>query len=236
MTFPCPNGHDSDEGDYCSVCGAPIPAVGRTKPGIAPPSAPRVAAAPAPSPAGAACPVCGEPRASDARFCEVCRYDFVSRKAGPPPVAAAPSAGASPPPSMAPAASAALPSPSASGPRWRLVIVVDATLDTEPDPAAPPPNEPPRVFPVEQDELLIGRRDDRQQIRPAVPLHDPGVSRRHAKVIRNQDGTLAVHDLGSANGTRVNAEDLVSGAMRSLAEGDAITMGRWTRIRVEVVR
>ena len=59
--------------------------------------------------------------------------------------------------------------PTPTSARWRLVITVDSSLDTEPDPAQPPPaNEPQRSFAVEQDEMLIGRRDDRQQIRPAV--------------------------------------------------------------------
>jgi pSer/pThr/pTyr-binding forkhead associated (FHA) protein len=123
--------------------------------------------------------------------------------------------------------------PAPAGARWRLVVTIDPTLDTEPDPAAPPPNEPERVFPVEQDEMLVGRRDDRQQIRPAVALHDPGASRRHAKVIRNGDGSVALHDLGSTNGTKINGQDVVSGAVQALAEGDVITLGRWTRIRLE---
>jgi pSer/pThr/pTyr-binding forkhead associated (FHA) protein len=124
-----------------------------------------------------------------------------------------------------------------TGPRWRVVIMVDASLDTDPDPATPAPaDQPQRVFPVEQDEMLIGRRDDRQQIRPAVALHDPGASRRHAKILRNSDGTVFLHDLGSTNGTKLNGADVVSGAVRPLADGDEITLGRWTRIRVEVAK
>jgi pSer/pThr/pTyr-binding forkhead associated (FHA) protein len=86
---------------------------------------------------------------------------------------------------------------------------------------------------VEDDEMLVGRRDDRQQIRPAVPVHDPGASRRHAKILRNPDGSLSLHDLGSTNGTQLNGQDVVSGALRPLSEGDQITLGRWTRIRIE---
>jgi pSer/pThr/pTyr-binding forkhead associated (FHA) protein len=121
----------------------------------------------------------------------------------------------------------------AVGPRWRLVVTIDPTLDNEPDPSSPPPTEPERIFPVEQDEMLVGRRDDRQQIRPAVALHDPGASRRHATILRNADGSLSLHDHGSMNGTQLNGQDVVSGAVRPLAEGDQITLGRWTRIRVE---
>jgi hypothetical protein len=225
MTFPCPSGHDSDESDYCSVCGSAIPAGAAAAPAPLPHAGASPTAPALPRPTGSSCPVCGEPRVSDARFCEVCRYDFVARKAGPPPAAPAQ---ASPAPANSPS-----PAPPAEGPRWRLVVTVDASLDTEPDPAASPPNEPERMFPVEQDELLVGRRDDRQQIRPAVPLHDPGASRRHAKVMRNADGSLSLHDLGSTNGTKINGQDVVSGALRALAEGDEITLGRWTRIRVE---
>ena len=154
----CPAGHPSDESDYCSVCGARHRGRGARL---------RLAQAPAPRriaarrPLEPACPVCGEPRADlDARFCEVCRYDFVER-AGPPPEARRGRAALA---ARAPASRAA----------WQLVLTVDPSLDTEPDPAAPPPAEPERIFPVEQPEMLVGRRDDRQNIRPAVPLHDPG--------------------------------------------------------------
>ncbi|HEY8038487.1 MAG TPA: hypothetical protein VIF15_01785, partial [Polyangiaceae bacterium] len=90
MSFACPAGHASDESDYCSVCGAAIVASragAAVRAGVAP-LAPARPVAPAPG----GCPVCGEPRVADARFCEVCRYDFVSRTGGPPPVAAAPPA------------------------------------------------------------------------------------------------------------------------------------------------
>jgi len=213
MSFACPAGHASDESDYCSVCGAAIVA-----------AAPRGASAAAP-PAGVArkapggCPVCGEPRVADARFCEVCRYDFVSRTGGPPPVAAAP-----------PAAPAPMRAPS----KWQLVVTIDASLDTEPDPAVPAPTEPPRVFPIELPEMLVGRRDDKQHIHPAVPVHDPGSSRRHARFLLNADGTVSLHDLASTNGTKLNGSDVVSGSIVPLKEGDEVTLGRWTRIRLGV--
>jgi hypothetical protein len=160
-----------------------------------------------------ACPVCGEPRADiDGRFCEVCRYDFADRTPGPAPAASPQGANA----------------PSRS--TWLLVLTVDRSLDTEPDPSSPPPLESELVFAVEQPELLVGRRDDKQNIRPAIPLHDPGASRRHAKFLLAADGTVSLHDLGSTNGTKLNGLDVVAGSIRELKEGDEVTLGRWTRI------
>lgn len=211
MSAICPAGHTSDESDYCSVCGAAMAAAARV---VAAPAVARKDGGAAPR--RPSCPVCGEPRVDlDARFCEVCRYDFVERSAGPPPVAPSPGG-----PRAAPAAA------------WTLVLTVDPSLDTEPDPACPPPADPERVFPVEQRELLVGRRDDRQNIRPAVPLHDPGASRRHAKFLLAADGTVSLHDLGSTNGTKLNGEEVVSGSIRPLKDGDEVTLGRWTRIRL----
>jgi len=48
---------------------------------------------------------------------------------------------------------------------------------------------------------LVGRRDDRNSIRPQIPVLDPGVSRRHATLLRLPEGRLAITDLASANGT-----------------------------------
>lgn len=65
----CPLGHDSDDADYCSVCGAAINSM----------LAPR-----GPSD----CPSCGAPRVAGARYCEVCRFDFKTGTPGPPPIVA----------------------------------------------------------------------------------------------------------------------------------------------------
>jgi hypothetical protein len=207
----CPAGHASDESDYCSVCGA------ANRSSVHSPSTHRGIAPRPPVPAGG-CPVCGEPRAAaDNRFCEVCRYDFVSGASGPPPTAS---------PVPAPALS---PSPAS---RWLLVVHIDPSLDTEPDPAQPAPTAPERLFPVELAEMLVGRRDDRQNIRPAIPVLDPGASRRHAKFLLNADGSVSLHDLASTNGTKLNGKDVVSGSVQPLEEGDEVTLGRWTRIRL----
>jgi hypothetical protein len=222
MTAVCPAGHTSEELDYCSVCGVAIVATGRA----APPGRPVTSAAGV-TPLNTGCPVCGEPRGTpDARFCEVCRYDFIARTGGGPPAPA-------PVVPQKPAAPAPV-STSASSSSWLLVLTIDPSLDTEPDPDVPAPAEPERVFPVEQAEMLVGRRDDRQNIRPAIPLHDPGASRRHAKFLFDAaTSTVSLHDLASTNGTKLNGQDVVSGSIRPLKDGDEVTLGRWTRIRLK---
>lgn len=233
MSPVCKAGHVSSEPDYCSVCGAPISAGAAGAPG----------GAALLSSSGELCPACGEPRApGGARFCEVCRFDFVARAPGPPPGAseavdlAATMMVAAPGASRARAAAG----PSAeAGPirRWQLWVTADPALDVDPDPATPcPTGEPPLVFDVEGAEVLVGRRDPRRDIHPEVPLGDPGASRRHAKFLRNADGSIALQDLASVNGTSVNGVELLPGTRWQLAEGDEVTLGRWTRIVLRGVR
>jgi hypothetical protein len=54
-----------------------------------------------------------------------------------------------------------------------------------------------------------------------IVLTDPGTSRRHAQVVRRDDG-YAVTDLGSTNGTLVNGDPVRE---RLLVDGDRITIG-----------
>lgn len=226
MTVRCRDGHVSDEPDYCSVCGAPIGG-----------------AATSTAAAGGigitSCPACGEPReAPDARFCEVCRFDFVANKPGPPPVARnvapPPSATAKAAPPPLPKAAQPPPLPVASPApvtAWELCVAIDPTLDTEPDPESPcPVGTPDRIIAVGKGDLLVGRHDETRDIHPEIPLHDPGASRRHAKFVLEQDGGVALQDLASTNGTEVNGKAVPPGTRRKLAEGDAVTLGRWTRI------
>jgi FHA domain-containing protein len=250
-TYSCLKcGQASTEADYCSECGARIE-------GAAAHPAPTALAAPAPAPlptavaAGDLCPTCQTPRPSPgARFCEVCRYDFVKQSAGEPPLAAPPPASAAestsamPDPSLAatvelaptPAANPAPVVPSAAGPvagtKWDVVIAVDPDLDVEPEPGLEPPEEPERRIPLDQAENLVGRRSDAQNIVPEVRPHDPGVSRRHAKLLLRPDGSVAILDLESANGTFVNGEPILAGVARPLTADDVVTMGRWTRLRL----
>ena len=244
MTARCREGHESTELDYCSVCGTQMPPAGAPARGRGvPPTAPHgsesgAAHAPAPAHASGAsvCPSCGEPRAGDdARFCEVCRYDFVSGQPGKL-VAKAPSVAPARPASAPAPAPAPAPHASTFPVTWQLVVMVDATLDIDPDPSAPCPKDKPiEMIPVDRDELLVGRHDDVRDIRPDIPLGDPGASRRHAKFVRSADGSVALQDLASTNGSTVNGKDVVPGSRSPLKNGDEVTIGRWTRIKLRSV-
>lgn len=268
MSAICREGHISDEPDYCSVCGAPITAT----PGGPGPSAARSltpSGTPIPIPrsavvhSSAVCPSCGETREDpDGRFCEVCRFDFVENRPGPPPVARGVAVAAPPPnPRAAPGPTVVLPvamgAPSTATPvaapvaptsvatltpapaaaalpaSWELVITVDAALDTEPDADSPcPVDRAEIVLPVDRPDMLVGRHDETRAIHPEVSLHDPGASRRHAKFVLDPDGGISLQDLASTNGTQVNGQDVPPGTKRRLRQGDGVTLGRWTRITV----
>ncbi|HKF00066.1 MAG TPA: DUF3662 and FHA domain-containing protein [Actinomycetes bacterium] len=74
-------------------------------------------------------------------------------------------------------------------------------------------------FPLDAAELVIGRASA-----AGVTLADPGISRTHARVVREGDD-FVVEDLGSTNGTEVNGQ-LVK--RRRLADGDRIRLGSST--------
>ena len=67
-------------------------------------------------------------------------------------------------------------------------------------------------------ELILGREHGSADL----VLDDPGVSRRHARVLADA-GALVVEDLGSSNGTYVNGER-ISGPVE-VASGDELQLG-----------
>ena len=75
-------------------------------------------------------------------------------------------------------------------------------------------------------ELVLGRED------ASLTIDDDEISRRHA-VIRPTDGGIEIEDLGSTNGTYVNAVR-IEGPTR-LAGGDTVKLGR-SVLQVESVR
>ena len=72
-------------------------------------------------------------------------------------------------------------------------------------------------FPLEGDELVIGRSADNP-----VSIPDTSVSRKHALVRKTADG-WAVSDLGSGNGTLLNGEPIADETL--LSDNDVITLG-----------
>ena len=239
MELRCPKGHASTDPDYCSECGSKISGA----PSAATPTPASSREAQATNSAGDACPVCATPRVAAARFCEVCRFDFenAAPSAVAAPVGEAP-AGAVPTPAARESDQATVPAQSAQAPppasepvpqRWDAVIVVDPSLYTEPDPAQPcPVGQPERIFPLYMDDNLVGRRDDRREIRPEIIVVDPGVSHRHLSFRRRNDGGFSVFELGSANGTTLNETWLEPGIETPLGDSDQLTLGCWTRITI----
>ena len=76
---------------------------------------------------------------------------------------------------------------------------------------------PSKAFRLSKERVIIGRLAESD-----IVLDDPGASRRHAEV-RRQDGEFVIADLGSTNGTMVNESTV---GERTLEEGDRITIGR----------
>jgi hypothetical protein len=76
-----------------------------------------------------------------------------------------------------------------------------------------------RVFPLSHLETSIGRSEQSD-----IALADPGVSRNHARIIREGDDFI-VEDLRSTNGTEVNGQPV---RRRRLADGDVIKLANST--------
>lgn len=202
----CHKGHESSAVDYCSECGT------RLSEGAAEPPA-----------AQWECPQCREMRTG--RFCERCRYDVERGEANP---------------------AGPLPPPRAAVPAWTLVATADRDFyeamqargwDTA-EPVEFPPYCPERRFVLHGEEVLVGRSRHSHGIEPHVdltgPPQDPAVSHAHALLVAGPDGSWAVVDLGSANGTYVNdmSAPIEPRQPRPLRAGDRIHLGAWTTLTV----
>ena len=224
MGIQCPKCQKiSADSDFCSECGSPIvmaDPMAQHSTAVAsehddPPRDQFSAMAPA------ACPACGEPRdQADSRYCNNCRYDFLTHTSyaeGDEEIG--------PGPEQDFADDAA----DISG-QWELTAGVDLSLRGPDDPM--PTDLRERIFPVEQDRLVIGRRINGRDPQPEIALDDPGVSRRHAQIKRQPDGSLALLDLGSTNGTKINGIAIEPNILVPVKNGDRITLGCWTHITV----
>ena len=180
---------------------------------------------------GDRCPSCDAPRDAADEFCEVCGLDFTTGRLPEAP----------PPPAPAPA-----PAPATASGGWVAVVEADrAMFDSlqaeNPDAAVTfPADAAAQPVDLQGDVVLIGRRSDHGAVFPDIdlgspPHHDPGVSRKHATLHRQPDGSWAVRDEGSTNGTRVNdsADPVPTGELVPLADGDRVFVGAFTRITVK---
>jgi pSer/pThr/pTyr-binding forkhead associated (FHA) protein len=93
-----------------------------------------------------------------------------------------------------------------------------------------------RRFQLVGNQMQIGRRSVSRGLAPEIdltgPPADPGISRLHAVLIATPDGSWAVLDPGSANGTLVNGSEIGIGDQVALHDGDRINLGAWTAITV----
>ena len=84
--------------------------------------------------------------------------------------------------------------------------------------------------------MRIGRHSAARGLKPEIdlagPAADPGVSRLHAVLLANPDGSWSLLDTGSANGTLLNGSEITVGDAIPLRDGDRINLGAWTVITV----
>ncbi|MCT9078568.1 FHA domain-containing protein [Streptomyces fulvoviolaceus] len=87
-------------------------------------------------------------------------------------------------------------------------------------------------------QVTIGRRrhstGDTPDVDLSVPPEDPGVSHQHAVLVQQPDGSWAVVDQNSTNGTTVNGgeEPIQPFVPVPLQDGDRVHVGAWTTITV----
>jgi FHA domain len=158
------------------------------------------------------CPRCSEPRIG--LFCEQCGHSYSL----PGPPLAAPLATSS----------------------WWVVIAPDQsyfeTCGENLDKFTFPTSSSPRRVELTGASVRIGRRSVSRGITPEIDLAsppvDPGVSRKHARLLAQPDGSWALVDEGSTNGTYLNsnATRIPAQAQVPLADGDRVHLGVWTTI------
>ncbi len=212
--------------DYCNSCGAAI-----TAPDAALSSntseltAPRVGEAELTDGVPGVCPNCTTVRKPGEDYCEVCGLEFKTGEMPAPP----------PPPRPVEAV------PERGQGSWHAVVATDRPFfdgfRTEQDSDVVfPEGVAPREVVLEGGTVVIGRRRSADDESPAIdlsgPSGDPCVSRRHAMLVAQADGTWAVTDTHSTNGTWLNgaATPLPPGEPVQLHDGDRIFVGAFTVI------
>jgi hypothetical protein len=203
----CPVGHESATHDYCDQCGRPVVVPGAAD--IEEPDPSLVTQVRRLPPPSEPCPACHTARHADDQYCEECGYDFEA---------------ATPVEWL-----------------WRVTVSADrARFDAlRPDDLVFPVDAPTLTVMLDEASVTVGRRSPARGIEPDIGLggryDDPGVSRRHLRFDRTADGSYAVVDCGSANGTTVNdlLERIAPDTPVTLEHGDRVHLGAWTTITIE---
>jgi hypothetical protein len=257
-TYQCPKGHQSTESDYCSECGAKILGIANTEDEFSPLTGSNNINNNRNNNISVnnniiKCPACGADHVPDSgNFCEICGYDFASRKVGEylgadvgvnlgvdlgaiAPSGTVPTASTHEniinPSNIQPSIST---TPTAPG-KIQLIITVDPSL-SQPDSPEAPVNQPPIYLHLTKESNLIGRTSQLKGIFPEIALDfDDAISRRHALLNIQLDDMLILRDIDSANGTRLNGVELKPMVDTAVKIGDEITLGHWTRIQIKAV-
>ncbi|MFB7373200.1 FHA domain-containing protein [Streptomyces sp. NPDC056222] len=101
-----------------------------------------------------------------------------------------------------------------------------------------PAYSPEQHLPLQGNQISIGRRrhstGESPDIDLSVPPEDPGVSHQHAVLVQQPDGSWAVVDQNSTNGTTINGgeEPIQPYVPVPLQDGDRVHVGAWTTITV----
>jgi hypothetical protein len=82
------------------------------------------------------------------------------------------------------------------------------------------PREKALVFKPGGRRMSVGRASDNDLI-----LNDKSVSKIHAALVMNREGTLMVADTGSTNGTYINGRRIAYGEARQIEDGDVVGFG-----------
>lgn len=229
--------HQNIDGtQFCEMCGEELPQATATA------SAENLVA----------CPECGHENPADNLVCEACGAELQAGAVAPAP-SGAPAAA----PVLTPAAPTADPfaglpdtglAPPLGGtettPFDNPVIVPPFAPVTAPDSAvsAPVGNLTPgsvklvveqgqtvgAQFVLGDDEMLVGREDEDEEIYPDIDLSDQDagyVHRRHA-TLNFENGNLSVTHLGGSNKTRINNKPVADNVATPLNLGDKIAFGK----------
>lgn len=239
----CPVGHESTAADYCDECGRTMPTAGDPSDG------PTESGPNGPGPGGnvLTCRFCATEYTPDDQFCEGCGHELThgSNQTGGGGeddwneggggqdgngTQGGPGTTVDPPPSRT---------------VWTARVVPDhdyflRVLEWDgPDAHSMrfPHEQEPWTLELTGESMRIGRRNSStSSAPPEIPIGDPGVSRRHAMLLRCGDGTWEVMDLGSANGTTINAGfDRVRRDPVHLKDGDRVHVGAWTTLEIRRV-
>jgi FHA domain-containing protein len=211
---PCPRCGAARSGRFCESCGLDFETAGT----------------PAASVAASAAP--GGEAGSGDRSIEGVNIPPSGTRPGQPPAR--------------PALAGTGPAPAATKPAaWTAMVASDHAYFKNvvaaggPDAAAVefPGYTPERRFRLAGLEMRIGRRSVSRGLEPEIdltgPPTDPGISRLHAVLFAEPDGSWTILDPGSENGTLVNGREITAGVRLSLHDGDRIHLGAWTVITIQ---